>query len=151
MRLIRFGLLTAALMSATATPALAEPATTTTEVEHDLVVSFQGTFPCGGETYNITFTETFVLHTTMKGATLHQAATGVGTLVAVPVDGMGPTYTGHFAFRFGPTLGGPVVVSTTRMHVVMSGDDGSRLSQLVLSHLNVSASGEIVVVNNLVC
>jgi hypothetical protein len=151
MRLIRIGLLTVAVMTATATPAAADPATTTTDVEHHLVATFQGTFPCGGETYDITFTETFVLHTTIKDATLHQAATGVGSLLAVPADGTGTTYTGHFAFRFGPTLGGPVVVSTTRMHVVVSGDDGSRLSQVILSHLNVSASGEVVIVNNLVC
>lgn len=90
-------LFSAAPLRGAAVPASADPGESSTTVVKDFVEAFTDTFPCGGESYNITTVENGVLDTTTKDGTLHLT----GTFSAEPSDGTGASYMGHFTVWFG--------------------------------------------------
>ncbi|HSC49780.1 MAG TPA: hypothetical protein VLD16_05895 [Gaiellaceae bacterium] len=72
-------------------------------------------------------------------------------VVAVPLDGTGPTYTGHFWFSDTETIravrNGDLLVEqdTDFNHVVARGSDGSRVLADYHAHFTVNANGELAV------
>ena len=144
-------LFTIALMLAAAVPASADPAESSTTVVKDFVEAITDTFPCGGETYDITTVENGVLHTTTKDGTLHLTGTFTGTFAAEPSDGTGTSYTGHFTVWFGANENTSNVAATFTFHVTATGDDGSRVSQQATEHFSLSATGTLNMFMKLVC
>jgi len=146
----------AALMAmAIAGTAWAKPVTFT-EVEK-FSESFTDTFHCvnNNEPYDITVVATDVRHVTAAGidedgneiSPFHEHSTLVGKVVAVPADGTGPTYTGHFnaGFQHNVNLDGPAITFTDRDKVTARGSDGSRLNFHLLERVTLNANGELTV------
>ena len=81
--------------------------------------------------------------------TLHED--GHGQVVAVPLDGTGPTYTGNFWFSDTESIravkSGDVLVEqdTDFDHVVARGSDGSKVLSNFHAHFTVNANGEVSV------
>jgi hypothetical protein len=85
-----------ALPSAASTPSVRSAESFTqvgTEVDH-----FSGRLPCGSEPYDVTVSGRFVVHFThfLETDTYHVHFHDFGMVVAVPLDGTGPTYKGNF-------------------------------------------------------
>jgi hypothetical protein len=72
-----------------------------------------------------------------------------GQVVAVPLDGTGPTYTGNFWFSDTESIrsvkSGEVLVEqdTDFQHVVARGSDGSRVFSDFHAHFTMDANGEL--------
>jgi hypothetical protein len=72
-----------------------------------------------------------------------------GKVVAVPLDGTGPTYTGNFWFSDTESIravkSGDLLVEqdTDFNHVVARGSDGSRVLFDFHAHFTVNANGEL--------
>ena len=123
---------------------------------------FSGTLPCQDELYDVTADGHTVLHVTYfpDTDTFHVLFSDHGSVVAVPVDGTGPTYTGNFsdldsdnvrAVRHGDVL---VQKDTDLMRSVALGSDGSRVLVMTHAQLTVNANGETTVqfeVDKMVC
>jgi hypothetical protein len=72
-------------------------------------------------------------------------------LVAVPLDGTGPTYTGHFRSSDSENIRrvkGDVLaeVDTDHNKVILKGSDGSRIMLQEHFHFTVNANGELTAV-----
>jgi hypothetical protein len=150
-------LLAAALLLAAAGAAWAKPITVTTHT-HDLNIpgmggSFIGTMPCqGDQLYEIWAPANEVFHVTAAGQRpngdyippfrIHYSA--IGRVLAVPVDGSGPTFRGHY--KDGPeqiiVKEFPPFIGTYIWHesVMAKGSDGSRLyfRHQVVYHVNAN-------------
>jgi hypothetical protein len=156
----------AGLTLAAAAPAWAKPITVTTHT-HELQApgmggSFIGTMPCqGDQLYEIWAPANEVFHVTAAGQKpngdyippfrIHYSA--IGRVLAVPVDGSGPTFRGHYkdgpeqiiVKQFPPFIGTYIWHET----VIAKGSDGSRLyfRHQVVFHVNqnlkVTVSREI--------
>jgi hypothetical protein len=149
-------MLAAALALAATGPAWAQPPVTFTQVEK-FSESFTDTFHCvnNNEPYYITVVATDVRHVTAAGIDedgneippFHEHSTLVGKVVAVPADGTGPTYVGHFnaGFQHNVRFDGPAITFTDRDKVTAKGSDGSRLNFHLLERITVSANGELTV------
>jgi hypothetical protein len=153
-RLLSFGLgaLLGAWLLATAASA-AEPPITGTEVS-----TFSESFSdestlCQDELYTTTVDGHAVVHFTFFEDTgaLHFHDFAHGRVVAVPLDGTGPTYTGSFrssdsenirAVRRGDVL---VEVDTDLNRAILHGSDGSRAFAKFHAHFTVNANGETTV------
>ena len=148
--------LAAGLVLAAAGTALAQPPVTDTQVEK-FSESFTDTFHCvnNNEPYYITVVATDVRHITAAGIDedgneippFHEHSTLVGKVVAVPADGTGPTYVGHFnaGFQHNVRFDGPAITFTDRDKVTAKGSDGSRLNFHLLERITVTANGELTV------
>ena len=153
--------LAAGLMLATAGTAWAQPPITGTEVS-TFSDSFSGSFPCQDELYAVSANGHTVVHFTFFEETgaLYFHLVDYGKVVAVPLDGTGPSYTGNFwdkdlegirAVRHGDVL---VEEDTDLFRTVLHGSDGSRLFSYFHAHFTVNANGETTVqlaMDRLVC
>jgi hypothetical protein len=142
----------AGLMLATAGTASAQPPITGTDVS-TFSDSFSGSFPCQDELYAITANGHIVVHFTyfVETGAVHFHMHDHGKVVAVPLDGTGPSYTGNFwdtdsenirAVRHGDVL---VETDTDLFRAVAHGSDGSRAFVVAHAHFTVNANGETTV------
>ena len=148
-------------MLALAGTAWAQPPITGTDVS-TFSDSFSGSLECQDELYAITATGHTVVHFTFFEETgaLYFHLVDYGKVVAVPLDGTGPSYTGNFwdkdlegirAVRHGDVL---VEEDTDLFRTVLHGSDGSRLFSYFHAHFTVNANGETTVqlaMDRLVC
>ena len=119
-------------------------------------------FTCQDEPYHVTANGIFVVHYTYfpDTDTYHVFVYDRGTVVAVPLDGTGPTYTGTFwdidsnnvrVVRAGDLL---VDKDTDLSRAVAHGSDGSLALVTAHSQLTMNANGETTVqfeVDRMVC
>jgi hypothetical protein len=150
--------LLAALIAAlpAATALAANPGTTVTF--HNQVDTFVDVLPCTDIPYQITTVsngvEHFQLRTLPDGTVVAQFTfTQTGTFTAVPVSGVGPTFTGTFTvwdggMAFNPVLGpdeeiisADKWVDTFTFTVRGTGSDGSRIFQHQTGHINQNPLG----------
>jgi len=114
---------------------------------------FTGSGPCQDESYDFTVTGHYVLHYNYYAATdtLHAHFSDHASVIAVPVDGTGPTYKGHFsdldsdnirAVRHGDVL---VKKDTDISRSIAHGSDGSRVFVMTHAQLTINANGETTV------
>jgi len=158
MRRIIVALILAALVAlAAAGTAWAQPPITVSHDVHKETGSFTDFVACQGEKlYDITMTSTEVVRFTAAGVDeegnplppLHFHHTFVGRFVAVPVDGIGPTFTGHA--RDVETLNAKsfeefVGTYTDDHRVIARGSDGSRINFHLHVRYSVNAKGEVTV------
>jgi hypothetical protein len=162
-RLLSFGLgaLLGAGLLATAASAAGPPITGTEVSTFSESFSDESTL-CQDELYTTTVDGHAVVHFTFFEDTgaLHFHDFAHGRVVAVPLDGTGPTYTGNFrssdsenirAVRHGDVL---VEVDTDLNRAVLHGSDGSRAFAKFHAHFTVNANGETTVqfeTDKLVC
>jgi len=104
---------------------------------------------CQTELYTTNFTNGFeVEHFTYFPDTgaLHYHLVAHGKIVAVPLDGTGPSYTGNFRFSDSENIrnvkrGELVEVDTDLDRFVARGSDGSRAFYKLHAHFTVNANG----------
>jgi hypothetical protein len=161
-RLACIGSASVAILALAAGTASAQPPITGTEV-----TTFSESFSdaptlCQDELYTTTANIRMVVHFTFFEDTgaLHFHEVIVGKVVAVPLDGTGPSYTGNFrvsdsenirAVRHGDVL---VEVDTDLDRAVLHGSDGSRAFAKFHAHFTINANGETTVqleTDRLVC
>jgi hypothetical protein len=143
----------AGLMLAAAGTAWAQPPITGTDVS-TFSDSFSGPLDfCQGGLYAFTVTGHTVVHFTYFEETgaLHFHLVDHGKAVAIPLDGIGPSYAASFldfdlenirAIRHGDAL---VEEDTDLFRTVAHGSDGSRLFFYLHAHFTMNASGETTV------
>ena len=162
-RLLSFGLgaLLGAGLLATAASAAGPPITGTEVSTFSESFSDESTL-CQDELYTTTVDGHAVVHFTFFEDTgaLHFHDFAHGRVVAVPLDGTGPTYTGSFrssdsenirAVRHGDVL---VEVDTDLNRAVLHGSDGSKAFAKFHAHFTLNANGETTVqfeTDKLVC
>jgi hypothetical protein len=148
--LAAFLLLGVCLVATTAAQAASPPVTFTdtfTDTE-----TFTDVVPCRENlgAYTVTITARGVFHVTAAGIDeednpippYHFTGTVTGTFVAVPSDGTGPTFSGHFAQRFaGETEMITHSTGTITFSLHGTGSDGSRISFHDVSHYTITATG----------
>ena len=119
-------------------------------------------FTCQDEPYHVTANGIFVVHLTYfpDSDTYHVLVYDHGTVVATPVDGTGPTYTGNFSDIDSNNVrvvkrGDVLVDKDTDLSVAVAhGSDGSLAFVMSHSQLTVNANGETAVqfaVDKMVC
>jgi hypothetical protein len=162
-RLLSFGLgaLLGAGLLATAASAAGPPITGTEVSTFSESFSDESTL-CQDELYTTTVNGHAVVHFTFFEDTgaLHFHDFAHGRVVAVPLDGTGPTYAGSFrssdsenirAVRHGDVL---VEVDTDLNRAVLHGSDGSKAFAKFHAHFTLNANGETTVqfeTDKLVC
>jgi hypothetical protein len=151
---VLFAALIAALPAATALAA--NPGKTVTF--HNRVETFVDVLPCTDIPYQVTSTsngvEHFQLRTLPDGTVVAQFTfTQTGTFTAVPVSGVGPTFTGTFTVWDGGMAFNPVIsdegeilsadkwVDTMTFTVRGTGSDGSRVFEHATGHINQNPLG----------
>lgn len=139
----------ATLVAVTAVQA-GSPPVTITETE-SFMETFQDVVPCREDLglYTITINAHGLFHVTAAGIEedgdfvppWHVTGGATGSVVAVPSDGTGPTFTGRFTDRFGENE--LITHSTGRstFSVRATGSDGSRISFHVVTHYTINANG----------
>jgi hypothetical protein len=151
----------AGLVLAPSGTAWAQPAEPFTDVS-TFSDDFSGTLSCQDELYHITANGHVLVHFTYfpDTDTLHVLVHDHGTVVAVPVDGTGPSYTGNFwdtdsnnvrVVRHGDML---VDKDTDLFRAVAHGSDGSTAFVMTHAQLTVNANGQTTVefeVDRMVC
>lgn len=153
-RLLSFGLsvLLCAGLLATAASA-AGPPITGTDVSTFSESFSDEPFLCQDELYTVSVDGHAVVHFTFFEDTgaLYFHEVIYGKVVAVPLDGTGPSYTGNFrnsdsesirAVRHGDVL---VETDTDLFRAVAHGSDGSRVFAMFHAHFTVNANGETTV------
>jgi hypothetical protein len=144
--------LAAGWMLVTAGTASAQPPITGTDVS-TFSDSFSGSFTCQHERYTITANGRALVHFTyfVETGAVHFHQRDHGRVVAVPLDGTGPSYTGNFwdsdsenirAVKHGDVL---VETDTDLFRAVAHGSDGSRAFVKAHAHFTVNANGETTV------
>ena len=148
----------AGLVLAIVATASAQPLTETTMNKH-----FTETFTthpasgddflgCGGEPYTITVNAKIVSHVTASGIAengdlippWHTNALLLGRFVAVPADGTGPTYAGHFKEGLEHSnVNKKNETFSNHFLVIAKGSDGSRLHQNLLFRYSFNANGKM--------
>lgn len=123
---------------------------------------FTGVLPCKHESYDVTVTGHSVFHYTYfpDTDTLHVHSSDHASIVAVPVDGTGPTLRGNFsdldsdnvrAVRHGAVL---VEKDTDIMRAISRGSDGSGAFIWTHTQLTINANGKTTVqfqIDKIVC
>jgi len=137
---------------ATAASAAGQPITGTDVSTFSESFSDESTL-CQDELYTTTVNGHAVVHFTFFEGTgaLHFHEFAQGKVVAVPLDGTGPSYTGSFrssdsenirAVRRGDVL---VEVDTDLNRAILHGSDGSRAFAKFHAHFTMSANGQTTV------
>ncbi len=124
---------------------------------HNQVDAFVDVVPCTDIPVQVTTVsngvEHFQLRTLPDGTVVAQFTfTQTGTFTAVPVSGVGPTYTGTFTvwdggMAFNPVIADDEIVSADKWVDTMTftvrgtGSDGSRIFQHVTAHINQNPLG----------
>ncbi|HET8596017.1 MAG TPA: hypothetical protein VFM07_12270 [Intrasporangium sp.] len=113
------------LLALGAVSAGAAGATTSTDVQHGLVVVVDFVNPCNGDPGVVSAVEDQVFHSTVNasGSTFGGMMEGWATFT--PTDPSNVTYTGHFTTTFADNLRTNVEVSTFNINA--TGSDGSHL------------------------
>ncbi len=148
-RIIVVFMLAALVVLAAAGTAWAQPPITFTEVTRFPDSSFSDEpARCQDELYTTTFTKGFeVEHFTYFPETgvLHFHEWTHGKIVAVPLDGTGPSYRGQFRFGHSDTYSNverdELVRSTFIDRFVARGSDGSRVFFKFHTHFTINANG----------
>jgi hypothetical protein len=155
--LLRVLVLVAAMVLATAGVAWARTPITVSEHTHKETGTFTGYVNCRGEElYDISVTFNELVRVTAAGVDedgeylppLHFHHTFTGKFVAVPVDGTGPTFTGHGrdTETFNAKSFDEFVGTYTNQHkVVAKGSDGSKINYHLHVRYSVNAKGEVTV------
>ena len=151
-----FGL-TAFAVLGLAGPAVAAPITFTHSEKFTESFSDEP-FLCQDELYEMTVTGHMVTHLTARTDTDGNIVPPLrfhflvhAAVVAVPLDGTGPSYIGHFHTSDSETIRsvkhGDLFVETDTDHnkVVAKGSDGSRATLQEAHHFTVNANGEVSV------
>jgi hypothetical protein len=145
--------LAAGLVLAAAGTAWAQPPIVGTEVTRSPEETYTDeSTRCQTEIYATTFTNGFTIeHYTYFPDTgaLHYHLVAHGKVVAVPLDGTGPSYTGHFRFSDSTNirnvkrgeLGELVELDTDLDRFVAHGSDGSRAFYKLHAHFTFNANG----------
>ena len=142
-----------AVLGASTGTAFAGPPTTGTEVS-TVVESFSDeSFRCQDELYTISVNGRVVTHFTYFDETgaLHFHEVVHAKVVAVPLDGTGPSYTGNFRTSDSENIravgqGDLLVETDTDLNrAVARGSDGSRAFVKEHAHFTVNANGETTV------
>jgi len=158
---VLLAMMVAALVLVAVASASAKPITITThnrELQEGRGEVFIGTFICtGDQLYRLRTPANEVFHVTASGIDengdyippfiIHFS--GFGRVVAVPVDGTGPTFTGHFkegpmqliVKQFTPFIG----TFIDKEAVIVKGSDGSRLHLRHQVVFHVNANGKVTV------
>jgi hypothetical protein len=142
-------LLSVGLVAVTGAQAGSPPVTfTDTFQETD---TFTDVVPCQESLgpYDITTSARGVFHVTAAAIDedenlvppYHVTGTTTGTVVAVPSDGSGPTFTGRFTQWFGESEMITHSTGTQTFSVRLSGSDGSRISFHEVAHYTINALG----------
>jgi hypothetical protein len=139
-----------AVTGACAGTALAQPPTTNTEVSTFEESFSDEPFLCQDELYTVTANGHSVFHLTFFEETgaVHLHEVVHAQVVAVPLDGTGPSYTGTFRVSDSENIravrGGDLLVETDTdlNRVVARGSDGSRAFLKEHAHFTVTANGE---------
>jgi hypothetical protein len=128
-------------------PAFAQPPVTTTNVQKNLVDTFEDVIPSceeGGPLYTITTTSNLVEHTTVfDDGREHGTFTQTGTFVAEPLEAGLPSYTGKFTVWGGFNANNQVVNGTFTFSLHATGSDGSRVSVNNSEHFNQRPDGSV--------
>ena len=134
-----------ALFLGLAGPASAAPVTETTTDK--IVENFVDTVPtCGlpGEPYNVTITANVIEHVTLfDDGREHGTFTEAGKVTATPVDGTGPSYTGHIAVWGGFNANGAETNGTFAFNLTLTGSDGSKISHHEVEHFDQRPDGTV--------
>jgi hypothetical protein len=146
-------LLGAAVLATGASAAGNGPPITSTEISSFSESFSDEPFLCQDELYAQTVSGHALVHSTRFPDTgaVHFHEDVHGKVVAVPLDGTGPTYTGNFWFSDTESIravkGGDLLVEqdTDFNHVVALGSDGSRVLFDFHAHFTVNANGEMSV------
>jgi hypothetical protein len=146
-------LLGAAVLAAAASAAGNGSPITVTEVTTFWESFSDEPFLCQDELYAQTVSGHALLHVTRFPETgaVHLHEDVHGKVVAVPLDGSGPTYTGNFWFSDTESIravkNGDLLVEqdTDFNHVVARGSDGSRVLFDFHAHFTVNANAEMSV------
>jgi hypothetical protein len=154
-RLIVAFMLAALVALAAAGTAWAKPLTITT---HDKETeTFTGTLSChANKRFNSTVTASTTLHITAAGRDaqgnllppFHTHRLFQGKFLAVPADGTGPTYTGHFIELEtvnARSLDGFVGTYTDIQQATGRGSDGTKRRMHILTRYSVNAKGKVTV------
>jgi hypothetical protein len=150
--------LAALVVSVTAGTSFAQPITDT-QVEKVTESFSDEPFLCQDELYDQTGTGHLLTHFTAAGIDedgnfilpLHFRFLIHAKIVAVPLDGTGPTFTGHFRLSDSENIRdvkqGEVFVETDTDHnkVVARGSDGSKVTLQEHFHFTFNANGEVTV------
>ena len=157
MRRIIVAFMLAALVAlAAAGTAWAKPITITTH-DHKVTETFTGTLSChANKRFISTNTASTTLHITAAGRDaqgnllppFHTHRLFQGKFVAVPADGTGPTYTGHFIELEtvnARSLDGFVGTYTDIQQATGRGSDGSKRRMHILTRYSVNAKGKVTV------
>jgi len=158
-RILIVGLTVTAALLAVPGGAGAAPPITDTQVEKFSETFSDEPFLCQEELYEQTVTGQMVTHITAAGLDedgnpilpLHFHFLVHAQVVAVPLDGTGPTYIGHFRSSDTESIRnvkqGDVFVETDTDHnkVVAKGSDGSTVQLQEHHHFTVNANGVVTV------
>ncbi len=146
------------VLNAGVVPAQATVTFTQKQPFHDV---FSGHFPCRhDERYNLDVQGRTIFHLTAAGFDdqgnvifpLHFRQLDRGNVTAVPVDGTGPTFRGHFSASDAENIRGVkhgevfVEEDTDLFKSVAFGSDGSKFSMFEHHHFTVSANGDVTAV-----
>jgi hypothetical protein len=149
-RLFAGVLLAGVTLVAAAAVQAGSPPVTITETQ-TFTETFQDFVPCREDlgVYTITISAHGLFHVTAAGIDeegnfvppYHFKGGATGTVVAVPSDGTGPTFTGRFTDRVGENE--LITHSTGRstFSVRATGSDGSRVSFHLVTHYTINANG----------
>ena len=109
--------------------------------------TFADVLPCAAPgDYVITLTFNAVEHTsTAANGSEHHTVKMTGTLTAVPVSGIGPSYTGHFTTGNSDNGNANSATFTVAFTIHAVGSDGSRLTFHDTVHSTINTSGLIVI------
>ena len=158
MRRIIVAFMLAALVAlAAAGAASARTPITITTHDHKVTETFTSTLSChANERFISTVTASTTLHITAAGRDaqgnllppFHTHRLFQGKFLAVPADGTGPTYTGHFIEREtfnARSLDEFVGTYTDIEQGTARGSDGSKVRMHVLTRYSVNAKGKVTV------
>jgi hypothetical protein len=146
-RRLLVGLMAAGLLLVGA-PAFAQPPVTTTNVQKNLVETFDDVVPTcdeGGPIYTITTTSNLVEHETVfDDGRVHATFTQTGTFVAVPRDDPSlPSYTGKFTVWGNFNQNGTTENTTFTFTLHATGSDGSTVRTHQTAHSNTRPDGTV--------
>lgn len=125
-------------------------ATTQTYHFHNQTDTFVESTFCSTQLYQITETYNAVAHVTVRpggsydestdtGTNFSETYTETGSFVAVPLDGNGPTYSGHVTIWDGGAVNQNGVAEFTFTGTINgTGSDGSTIHQHETAHFNVN-------------
>lgn len=137
------------LVLAPARSAWAQPPETFTLVLTDSDHFVADNSPCLDEPYDFTITGHLVFHDDYLADADRFLAhfSDFASVVAVPVDGTGPNYSGHFSDQIRAVNRGDVLVQKDAdlMRTVLHGSDESRISVVTHAQLTINANGKVTV------